>query len=92
MLGIATLAFPIGVLASVLNDRPLLGLPYCLDTGLIPGVTALIALTPIAIKQRRSRSFIVGFVAAGWMAVIAYASCLPDVSRNHGHSDRLLYQ
>ena len=82
MLGIAILAFPIGVLASVLNNRPLLGLPYSLDTGLIPSVTALIAMTPIAIKQRRSRSFIAGFVAAGWMAVIAYAfGCrtFPDI-------------
>ncbi len=82
MLGIAILAFPIGVLASVLNGRPLLGLDYCLDTGLIPSVTALIALTPTAIKQRRSRSFNAGFVAAGWMAVIAYAwACrtFPDI-------------
>lgn len=65
MLCIATLAFPIGVLASVLNNRPLLGLRYCLDMGLFPSVTALIALTPIVIKQRRSRSFIAGCVAAG---------------------------
>jgi hypothetical protein len=74
MFGIAILALPCGVLASVLNDRPMLGLDYCLDTGLIPSVTILIGLSPIAILRGRSRPFIAGFVAAGWAAVIAYVS------------------
>jgi hypothetical protein len=73
MFCIAIVAFPIGVLASVLNNRPLLGLQYCLDTGLIPSITTLIALMPIALEQRQFQSFIAGFVAAGWMAVVAYA-------------------
>ncbi len=41
--GIAIVAVPCGLLASVLNGRPMLGLDGCLDTGLIPSVTMLIA-------------------------------------------------
>jgi hypothetical protein len=82
MHGVAIVAFPIAALASVVNGRPILGLDYCLDTGLMASVAVLIALSPAAVIRGRSRPFALGFVAAGWTAVIAYVgSCalFPDV-------------
>jgi hypothetical protein len=75
MLVIAILAFPCGVLGSVLNGRPMFGLDFCLDTGLIPSVTILIGLSPTAVRRGRSQPFIAGFVAAGWLAVMVYIGC-----------------
>lgn len=75
MLVIAIVAFPCGVLGSVLNDRPIFGLDFCLDTGMIPSVTILIGLSPTVVTHGRSRPFIAGFVAAGWSAVMVYIGC-----------------
>jgi hypothetical protein len=75
MLVIAILAFSCGALGSVLNGRPMFGLDLCLHTGLIPSVTILIGLSPTAVRRRRSRPFIAGFVAAGWSAVMVYIGC-----------------
>ena len=79
---VAIVAFPVAVLASVVNDRSILGLDYCLDTGLMASVAVLIALSPATVPRGRSRPFALGFVVAGWAAVIAYVvSCVlfPDV-------------
>jgi hypothetical protein len=76
MVSTAILAFPCGVLASVLNHRPILGLDYCLDTGVIPSATILIGLSPVAFQRARSEPFSAGFVGTGWVAVIVYVlSC-----------------
>ena len=82
MHAVAVVAFPVGVLASVVNNRPILGLGYCLDMGLMPSVPVLLALSPCAVLRGRSRPFLGGFVASGWAAVCLYvASCaaFPDV-------------
>jgi hypothetical protein len=72
MLGVAATAFPMGVLASVLNGRPMFGLQYCLDTGLIFSLPVLLALSLALSDRGRPRPFLAGFVAVGWAAVIAY--------------------
>jgi hypothetical protein len=82
MHGVAVVALPIAILASVLNHRPLLGLGYCLDMGLVASATALVALSPSAALRGRPRPFTFGFVIAGWAAAIAYVGCcasFPDV-------------
>jgi hypothetical protein len=76
MLGIAIAAFPIALLASVLADRPMLGLEDCLDMGVLPSVTALgMGLGRIVLRRDRYRPFAVGFQVAGWAAVVAYVAC-----------------
>ncbi len=82
MHAVAVAAIPIGILASVLNDRPVLGLPFCLDTGLMLTLAVLFAFTPHAVTRGHSRPFVAGFVAAFWAAAIAYVACcalFPDV-------------
>jgi hypothetical protein len=82
MLGVAIAAFPLALLGSVLAGRPMLGLAYTLDMGVLPGVTALgIGLARIVLRRGRCGPFAAGFQVAGWSAVIAYVACcrlLPD--------------
>jgi hypothetical protein len=75
MLGIAIAAFPFALLGSVLAGHPVLGLAYCLDIGVWPGVTVLgIGLASIVVHRGRCGPFAVGFQVAGWAAVIAYVA------------------
>jgi hypothetical protein len=76
MLGIAIAAFPIALFASVLADRPMLGLGGVLELGLQLSVTALaIGLARIVLRRGRCGPFAVGFQAAGWAAVVVYIAC-----------------
>jgi hypothetical protein len=76
MLGIAIAAFPIALLATVLADRPMLGLGGTLDMGVQLSVTALaIGLARIVLRRSRCGPFAFGFQAAGWTAVITYLVC-----------------
>src|SRR5436309_1832301 len=76
MLGLAIGAFPLALVGSVMTGRPMLGLDYCLDMGVWPGVTALgIGLMLIILHRGRRGPFAVGFQAAGWAAVVAYIAC-----------------
>ncbi len=75
MLGIAVAAFPIARLASVLANRPMLGLGV-LDMGVqLSGTALAIGLARIVRRRGRCGPFAVGFQAAGWTAVIAYVAC-----------------
>ena len=76
VLGVAIAAFPLALVGAVLENRPLMGLEYCLDMGVLPSVTALgIGLASIIVRRGRCGRFAVGFQVAGWTAVIAYVAC-----------------
>jgi hypothetical protein len=79
----AIIAFDCAVLGPVLRGRPLFGLDGSLDMGLLPTVTVFsLALFSIVARRGKSRPFIVGFAAAGWVSVLAYvATCriIPEV-------------
>jgi hypothetical protein len=76
MLGVAVAGFPLALLGSVLAGRPILGLAYCLDMGVLPSVTALgIGLASVILRRGQCGAFAVGFQVAGWAAVIAYVAC-----------------
>jgi hypothetical protein len=73
MLAVAIAAFPFALVGSVLAGRPMLGLAFPLDMGVLAPVTALgIGLAAIVVRRGRCGPFAVGFQVAGWAAVVAY--------------------
>lgn len=82
MHGVAVVAFPAAILAGTIHGRPILGLGYGLDCGLMASVPVLVALSPATARRGRDRPFVLGLVAAGWAAVVGYvALCMlgPEV-------------
>jgi hypothetical protein len=76
MLAVAIVAIPLALTGSVLAGRPMLGLEYSLDMGVLPGAIALgIGLASILLRGGRCGPFAVGFQVAGWAAVVAYVAC-----------------
>jgi hypothetical protein len=73
MIGTAAIAFPCAVVGSVVRNRPIFGLEYCLDTGLAATVPVLVVYFFAFVRRRPLiRFFDVGFLASGWGAVCAY--------------------
>ena len=83
MTGVVIVAVPCAILSSVLRDRPLLGLEYCLDMGFPPMAIALsIPLVGMIRSPDNRRPFVVGFVTFGGLAVLGYIACcraVPDI-------------
>ena len=63
-------ALPVGLLAGVLNNRPVLGREDCPDTGLMAVGAVRAAVTP-AVVRGKARPFLRGLVLSGWGAALA---------------------
>jgi hypothetical protein len=73
LLAVAVVALHCAVL---LGNREVVGLPYCLDTGLLPVATALAVVLFAARRRGRPWSpFAVGFLASGTLAALGYVAC-----------------
>jgi hypothetical protein len=73
MIGTATIAFPCAIVGSVMRNRPMFGLEYCLDMGLSTTIPVLAVYLCSVLGRRASiRPFDIGFLAFGWAAVVIF--------------------